>query len=210
MLARPLSLRRYTDLPALLHMLQSQAITFLDPRDWDDSNDSYYLALYKERKHLQTLLALCFTTAKETYHHWKVFANGSAGVCVTFKGPTLIDALDGKGVRAEAVDYLTLKTAPTADLRLRQLPFLKRYPYQNEQEFRIIYESKVEELKHRSVPVDLSCISKITLSPWIAREVAKQVRNVIRSIAGCERLSVTRSTLIGNEEWKAIGDSIRR
>src|SRR5438046_430793 len=36
-------LRRYTDLPALLHILRKQQITLLDPQNWDDTNDSYFL-----------------------------------------------------------------------------------------------------------------------------------------------------------------------
>ncbi len=53
------SLRRYTDLPALLHLLKHRKITLLDPSTWDDTNDSYYLLKYKERKGLKTVLALC-------------------------------------------------------------------------------------------------------------------------------------------------------
>ena len=65
-------LRRYTDLPALLYLLRTRSITLLDPSSWDDKNDSYYLEKYKEKKSLQTVLALCLSTAEETYHHWRV------------------------------------------------------------------------------------------------------------------------------------------
>ena len=61
---------RYTDSPALVYLLKEQKVTLLDPQSWDDSNDSYYLRLYRERKRLQSVLALCFTQASETYHHW--------------------------------------------------------------------------------------------------------------------------------------------
>ncbi|HNC85208.1 MAG TPA: hypothetical protein PK999_19310, partial [Nitrospira sp.] len=64
------SLRRYTDIPALTYLLTKQKITLLDPKSWDDSNDSHYLSLYKQRNKLKSLLALCFTQADETYHHW--------------------------------------------------------------------------------------------------------------------------------------------
>ncbi len=41
-------LRRYTDLPALIHLLRTASITFLDPSSWDDKNDAYFMNLYKE------------------------------------------------------------------------------------------------------------------------------------------------------------------
>ena len=47
------ALRRYTDLPALLYLLKHRKITLLDPATWDDTNDSYYLLKYKEKKNLK-------------------------------------------------------------------------------------------------------------------------------------------------------------
>jgi len=84
-------LKRFTDIPALIYLLKQRAITILDPISWDDTNDSYYLTVYKEKKSLKTLLALCFTETSETYHHWRVFAGGSSGVCITFKREELLD-----------------------------------------------------------------------------------------------------------------------
>ena len=60
--------------------LTSERSRYLDPESWDDSNDSHYLALYREKMDLKSVLVLCFTQANETYHHWPVFANGSSGV----------------------------------------------------------------------------------------------------------------------------------
>ena len=49
-------LRRYTDLPALLHLLTEQKLTLFDPKTWDDKNDAFYISLYKEKKKLKTVL----------------------------------------------------------------------------------------------------------------------------------------------------------
>jgi hypothetical protein len=76
--------------------LKEKKITLLDPRSWDDSNDSYYLKLYQEKKGLQSVLALCFTRASETYHHWRIFADGSSGVCISFRRDKLLDAVKGE------------------------------------------------------------------------------------------------------------------
>jgi hypothetical protein len=36
-------LRRYTDLAALFYLLSTQKLTLLEPRKWEDKNDSFYL-----------------------------------------------------------------------------------------------------------------------------------------------------------------------
>jgi hypothetical protein len=57
-------LRRYTNL------LKEQKITLLDPESWEDKNDSHFMSLYRKKKSLKSVLALCFTQASETFHHW--------------------------------------------------------------------------------------------------------------------------------------------
>jgi hypothetical protein len=39
------------------------------------------------------------------------------------------------------------------------------------------------------------------------KTVSKQVRKLIKTISGCDKLSVPRSTLIGNDDWVAYGDA---
>src|SRR5215471_8920008 len=64
-------------------MLTEKRITLLDPETWDDKNDSHFLRLYRETNQLQSVLALCFSQHGETYHHWRVFASGASGICIT-------------------------------------------------------------------------------------------------------------------------------
>ncbi|MGB5081258.1 MAG: DUF2971 domain-containing protein, partial [Burkholderiales bacterium] len=121
-------LRRYTDIPALIYLLNERKITLLDPQSWDDSNDSHYLTLYKEKKKLESVLALCFTQAGETYHHWRVFADGSSGVCIRFKRPELLSAIKKQpGLRTRTVTYLTLEEIRDKKPAIHDLPFLKRW-----------------------------------------------------------------------------------
>ena len=135
-------LRRYTDLPGLIYLLNEQKITLLDPESWDDRNDSHYLTLYREKKGFGSVLALCFSEASETYHHWRVFAGGSSGVCISFKLKELLKAVNKQaGLRTGSVTYLTLMNMSRRKPAVEELPFLKRYPFVDEQEFRIIYES---------------------------------------------------------------------
>jgi len=202
----PNYLRRYTDLPALLHMLTSRRITLLDPKSWDDLNDAYYLAQYKERKGLASTLALCFSRVPETYHHWHVFSRGPSGVCVVFNRTVLLETLQRQPfITASNVQYLNLVEAKRHTFKVEDLPFLKRAGFKPEGEFRIIYESPDLELTYLDASIDLACIRSVSLSPWLNASLTESTVKAIRSIDGCGKLKVSRSTLISNEQWKAFG-----
>lgn len=201
-------LRRYTDVPALISLLTDRKITLLDPRAWDDSNDSYYLSIYKEKENLKTVLALCFTQAAETYHHWRIFANGSGGVCVQFDRDALLKAVTNvSGIQAREVTYLKLNEIRSRTLKVVDLPFLKRYPFENEDEFRIIYTSSTQARAALDIPIPLASITRVTLSPWLHTALYANLKAILKSIKGCSDLSIIRTTLIGNEEWKKLGEA---
>src|SRR5882724_4350864 len=160
-------LRRYTLLPSLIYMLTEKKLTLLDPQSWDDKNDSYYLKVYREKKRLKCVLALCFTVDAETYHHWSVFAAGSAGVCIQFKSKERLRVIKARrGIRADKVEYLLLTQIRKKTLKVSQLPFCKRYAFKHEGEFRLLYESNKDPRASLDVPIPLSSIARITLSPW--------------------------------------------
>ncbi|WP_018604365.1 hypothetical protein [Uliginosibacterium gangwonense] len=203
-------LRRYTDLPALLHILETESLTLLDPENWDDKNDSYYLREYKNHKKLKSLLALCFSQISDTYHHWHVFASGTAGVCIEFHRDRLLELADRHDIRYGDVNYLTLKEARDglcSRIALDELPFIKRKAYKPEGEFRLIWQSDNEEKAAHEFPITLDCIYRITLSPWLHTAVARSVKSVLKSRTDV-KINIYRSTLISNQEWKQIGDDL--
>lgn len=201
-------LKRYTNVPALIYLLTHSAITLLDPKSWDDKNDSYYLSIYKSEKSLKTVLAICFTQTSERYHHWSVFAGGSSGVCITFKRNELIKAVDRvSGASYESLTYLTLKAMRRKDIPPEKLPFIKRHGFKDECEFRIIYESEKASLLIKDIKIPLSSIEKITFSPWIPKALATAMEKTIRTINGCEKLEIIRSTLVDNAEWKEFANN---
>ena len=203
-------IRRYTDIPALVYLLSERKITLLDPQSWDDRNDSHYLRLYQEKKKLECILALCFTQASETYHHWRVFANGSGGACIHFHRSEFLKAVKKQaGVRTGTVTYKKLKDLRGKSLATRQLPFLKRYPFEDESEFRMIYESKTTKIPTLDIAIPLSCIERVTLSPWLNLALSPYVKRMLKSIRGCGGLEISRSTLISNEQWKNLGESAK-
>lgn len=210
-------LRRYTDLAALIYLLEEQKLTLLDPISWDDSNDSHYLLVYKDRKKLKTLLAICFTQKKETYHHWRVFAPGTSGVCVKFKRDQLLRILKNHNkvekcarVIPKKVDYPPLKKNRKKKPPIDLLPFIKRQAFKDEDEFRVIYESTETNLSKKDISIPLSCIAEIRLSPWMHESLSNDVKRVLKGIGGCKHIKIAISTVIGNDEWKKIGGFIRQ
>lgn len=204
----PTYLRRYTDLPALLHILASKQITLLDPKTWDDKNDSHFMAIYKEKKKLKSVLALCFSQSPETYHHWRVFSSGPAGVCIVFNRDSLLEDIQRKPqVTAKSMTYLTMTEARKKVFQVDELPFIKRYGYKPEKEFRAVYTSSNEELPSLNLPIRLTSIRSISLSPWMHSSLSKSTVKSIRAIDGWLKLKVSRSTLISNEQWKSNANS---
>lgn len=197
-------LNRYTSLPVLLDALVHKRITLLSPESWEDRNDSYYIERYKKEKGFKTVLALCFTAKRETFHHWKIFSNGSSGVCIEFDKERLVDGLSRKkGFRLGPVTYKYIKEVQAKQPALRDWPFLKRKPFEDEVEFRIIYENATTMEKTKEIPFNIGCIRKISLSPWLPESVAKTVIAVIKSTEECGNIHVIRSTLIENATWRA-------
>jgi hypothetical protein len=187
-------------------LLTKRKITLLDPTTWDDKNDSYFLMKYQIKHSLKTVLALCFARNRETYHHWRVFADGSSGVCVRFDRTRLLRAVrKNPEVIYRDIEYLPLSQLPKT-LKAGDLPFLKRRPYKPESEFRLLYQSRTRGRKFFDIPIPLSCIDQISLSPWMPDAFKRRVINTIKKIKGCDRLKVTRSTLIDNERWRKAGD----
>jgi len=199
--------RRYTSLSILLDILNEKRLTLLDPRNWDDKNDAFYMELYKSKKDLKSLLALCFAEVRETYHIWKVFAGDSNGVCIEFNKELLLDYF--KEMQFGYVKYLTIdKLKKKSDFNYDQLPFLKRLAFKDENEFRFIYEDKNNMISSKSVSIKLDCIQRIIFNPWIPVSVFNSVKAVIQEIDGCKNIIIDRTSLVDNEQWKNRGKEI--
>jgi hypothetical protein len=202
-------LRRYCNLPSLIHLLTTKSLTFLDPESWDDKNDSLFMRLYKEKKELDTLLAVCFSQETETYHHWSVFASGSSGVCISFRKQELLQELDQyEGIRGQKVSYITLNDLGETPKKVSNLPFMKRAPFKPESEFRVIFEEQGKQRSYLNIDIPVSCIDRVYLSPWMPRAVADSVNSALKGLDEEGDIEIVRSTLIENDRWAKFGKSV--
>ena len=199
------SLRRYTNLPSTLHILQNQCLTLLNPSSWDDRNDAFYIEEYRKGCGAKSVLAICFAESAETHHHRSVFSGGTDGICIEFDKEELEAVTrDDADYICKSVDYREIKDAKITGLALDELPFVKRYPYIGEKEFRILFIDRHDKSRSQRLQIPLDMIIKITLSPWMPDPIATAVKLTLKSIKGCGNIQVYKSSLIESHTWKRI------
>jgi len=198
--------RRYTSLPFLLDLLYEKRLALLDPASWEDKNDSYFLELFKRRKRLKSVLAVCFADAPETYPHWKIYAGNAAGVCIEFDRDGLLNRLsvDDKFIPGY-IHYDTLDKLRDVPPKVDELPFIKRYAFRDENEYRIIYADTLEDVRIKYVNIKPNDIECIVINPWVDRAVFDSISAVIKTVDGWANVRIRRSTVVENEEWKQLG-----
>jgi hypothetical protein len=200
---------RYTTLPILIDILSNKRLTLLDPKKWDDKNDSFFIELYKKRRNLKSVLALCFANSPETYHHWKVFAGNESGVRIIFSKKRLLACFKDECFLKNYVEYPYIKDLGNTHRHYQKLPFLKRHAFSDENEYRIIYQDEKRELSSLDVSIPINSILKIYINPWMPKSVYSSVKKVIKNIEGCSRISIIQTTIVENEKWKRLGQEIR-
>lgn len=154
-------------------------------------------------------MASCFVEENEAFHHWKVFAGNISGVCIEFKKEPLLECFkNNSNIIKRQVTYKKIKELEEENknnqIKNSDLPFLKRHPYRDENEFRIIYKSKDEELKSKSFSIDISCIKQILLSYLMPEVLYESIKQTIYLIKDCKDINIIKTTLIENEKWKNI------
>ena len=93
-------------------------------------------------------------------------------------------------------------------IEVDDLPFVKRFAFEPENELRVTWESANVKRSTLDFPISLACINKITLSPWMHRNLQHDTTKLLKSITGCSDLHIVRSTLIGNDDWKKAGEAV--
>jgi hypothetical protein len=198
-------LSRYTTLPVLLALLRRKKLSLRDPSHWEDKNDVEVIAEYKNIKNVQSLFAVCFCIGDETVHHWKTYANGDSGCCIEFDQDKLLASFKGKmGFRWGKVRYKKInevkEEVKNGEISLNRYPFIKRWPYRFEEEFRILWEGETTK-KIMDVDIDLNSINKITLSQGMPPDLNPSIKKLLRDEIRDSSTKINRSTLYRNIIW---------
>jgi hypothetical protein len=194
-------LNRYTTLPVLLDLLRRKKIVLLDPSTWEDRNDAEIILEYKKRKKIPKLFAVCFGIGDETIHHWKTYANGISGCCIEFDEKKLLTSFQGiKEVRWGDVTYKKINEAKENTIKVNRIPFVKRWPYRCENEFRILWEGETSQ-NTIDIDIDLNSINKITLSQKMPDDVSTSIKELLREEIRDPSRKINRSTLYENSRW---------
>jgi Protein of unknown function (DUF2971) len=204
-------LRRYTTLAAAVDMLVQERLALLNPAKWQDTNDTYFLEMFQEHMRAKSLYAACFTQARETFHHWRVFAGDNEGVCVEFDREALLTSLlEIRGYHWNDVQYRTLpELERRKNINAFELPFLKRKGFSDEKEFRLIrWERSKPQLGVHHVPIRRQWITRIVFNPWISESLFQSMKFVLNSVEGCDSVQIIRTSLINNATWKAAVDKV--
>lgn len=202
-------LKRYTQLPYLLHMLSTREITALNPRFWADRNDAFFLQAYQEERKLESIVILCLSRSAATYHHWHVFAHGPAGIRIEFDERHFTEwARQIEHARLERVEYVKLDPDLIAQIKPEQLPFVKRHAFRHEGEVRLIVENHIGKAPRHSFKFDYEMIKEVVVSPWLAPAAVPSVVQAIRSAAPASRFKIRSTTMLESEIFlRAAGNN---
>jgi len=196
-------LNRFTTLPVLLDLLQRKKLTLLDPKLWDDRNDSEVILEYKARKKIKNLFAVCLSCGDETVHHWKTFSNGNSGCVIEFNAQKLFKIINKiENLRHKKVVYKKLSEIEDKNTRIDidQMPFTKRWPYRCEEEYRIIVETNNKETFFE-IDIPLDIINKITISQQMPEPIYATIKSYLKDLNGTAESRISRSTLYENKRW---------
>jgi hypothetical protein len=203
-------LRRYTDLTALIDLLINRRVGVFGYQSWVDANDRRAMNIWQSTLHYGFAGALCLTESSETFHHWQVFANGPAGVCIVFDKEKLKAMFSKQGPLglhsyfiANPVEYVRMDKVASLDATdIHRLPFLKRVGFRDEREFRIIGYQVEEGISAMYVPLDPSAILKVIFTPFAHPTLVKSCKAALKSLDGWERLRIEHSRLTDNQTWQ--------
>jgi hypothetical protein len=201
---------RYTEFEYVIDYLKTGKLGFPSPGEWDDKNDIHFLRLYMEYRQVKNLFCCCFTSASETFHHWRIFAGKSIGVRLSFRAETLASELVREGVVLRPVEYVPKKDLKKRNHRPDDLAFIKRHGFRDEKEVRAMLATTASaqaDERVRGIRVDLSSLSRITISPFCPENTYSVLRDRLREfkIGGVE---IRKSRLVDSREWKKFGENI--
>jgi hypothetical protein len=203
------NLSRYTSLASAIDTLTRNQITLLDPAGWEDRTDSITMLEYKRKGEFKSVLAACFTSSNDTFHHWSVFAK-PGGVCIRFHKAHLCERISLLSDGTDDNNFISIHPIQyhNADdprinkyIRYDDLPFIKQDAYAAECEWRVLFRSQTEDVRQIPVPIEPFMVSEIILDPWLPDALVDPLRDLLRKIDGYSGLNIRKSIIVKNDAF---------
>jgi len=194
-------LRRYTDLPSLLHILRSGELTLRSPSTWDDNNDRNFMEAYVREADLASCVAFCFTGEFDLYHLWRIYADGNSGVCIEFYRDILVKSAEDNNIKHGKVEYLEVPDLQKRKILTDRWPFIKRIAFSAEYEYRFIYGSKTEDIMTKGMPLYDNAIKRIIINPWAPPALYEVMKKTILATS-CKSLNIEQSQMMNHVVWR--------
>lgn len=175
-------LNRYMSISTMFTTIKTRKMQFSDPSRWKDRNDTEILDLYKQNKLLDSLYVLCFSQESETVSYWADYADNYRGCCVQFDKESLLNSIkDLNLIFSREVHYLSMKELNSKQIiPVKDLPFIKRWPYRAENEYRIVTVDGSEP--NPSIPICMNWIKKVTIGPNIPDHEFKVIKSIVHEL----------------------------
>lgn len=205
-------LYHYMPLRYFVKFIESKRLVFMNPKTWDDKNDSFSISLIPRKK----IRVLCFTSCEDNYFFWKTYAGKGIGVCVEFRKKELLK-MTAENVKSGNVVYLSLKEHDVYkdDLKEKyniqdyiELAFLKSNSFDFEKEFRMVHFSKENELYDQKKPaiefVDFKSIETIYLSPFLDENERMDLKQLLNTFLNANGVTcdVEQSKITNDVLWR--------
>jgi hypothetical protein len=198
-------LKHYSRLTTLISILETKQLWLSDPENWYDKNDLAAVSAYKSKKKAEAVRVLCLANSVEMVHHWFYYAKED-GCCITLDSKKFLDRVKESGFLHNSVKYFPreeLSREKLKNLEIDDLPFIKRRPYECENEYRIIWAGKASE-STQSISI-ADCIKNITLSPLIDEKAVQAIQAMLQDRY---KLKTQRSRIIKFDEWISLSDKL--
>lgn len=205
-------LNHFVKLNYLVGILKNREITLTDPSKWEDKNDVFLIDKYKQRTNCKSFFAICFLSAPETYHHWKIYA-GEYGACIEFSRDKIVQLFKmTNDCKIKQVKYWGAaeikEKIKDNKIDFDELPFIKRPAYSGEKEMRGIFVKKDDVAQNNfRIGFGIECISKITISPWVSDVAYDEIKSAIIGYGYSEGV-INHSKLLHADFWQNSFDPL--
>ena len=200
----PDRLCHYTSLSKLVSILEQDKLEFGDPAGWEDKNDAASVEAYRRTSGAERIRVLSLASGDEQIHLWFEYAHKEYGACIHFKTPALLAALKKeKRFICGPIRYTPRDKLSAQELKAHtpvEWPFIKRRPYENEQEYRVLWTGGPDETPP-AIPL-AGLLDSITLAPGLPSPCNTVLQKMLSAnYAEKYRLKVQSSRLLNSPDW---------